>query len=202
MTITYPITPPTTTPDGIQLNGVSAIAQTTSPFTYEQEIFEHLGQMWEMSVSIPPMEQDEAEEWVSFLLSLNGIQGTFIYGDPAGQTPRGNPSGTPVIDGAGQNRAKVLNTRGWTPSTVIFKPGDYIQLPGNRLHKVLTETTSDISGNAAIDIFPRVRDVQSDGAGIIVTGCKGVFRLVNNDPNWNIGAAKIYGLSFEAREAI
>lgn len=202
MTITYPLTPPATVPDSIQFSPQMAVAQTVSPFTFEQEVFEHLGQMWAISVSIPPLEQDVAEEWVSFFLSLNGIQGTFLYGDPAGKSARGSPTGTPVVDGAGQQRSKVLNTRGWTPSTVIFKAGDYIELPNNRLHKVLTETTSDISGNATLDIFPRVRDVLADGAGIVVDNCKGIFRLTESNSTWDIGSAKIYGINFAAREAI
>lgn len=202
MTITYPVNPPSTVAASIKFAPVSVVAQNTSPFTLEQEIFEHQGQMWQVTVSLPSLEQDTGEEWATFFMALNGVQGTFLLGDPVGQTARGTPTGTPVVDGAGQSRAKVINTRGWTPDTLIFKAGDYIQLPNNRLHKVLVDTTSDGSGDAALDIFPRVRDAQADGAAIIVADTVGVFRLDGNIPEYDVREAVQYGVAFKCREAI
>ncbi len=202
MTITYPVTPPATIAKAIQFEPVAVVAANTSPFTLEQEVFEHQGQMWKLSVQLPPMEQEEAEQWVSFFMALNGLQGTFLFGDPVGQSARGTPTGTPVIDGAGQQRAKVLNTRGWTPNTEIFKAGDYIELPNNRLHKVIVDTTSDGSGDAALDIFPRVRDVLIDGATVVVSATVGTFRMSEGIPSYNVQEAVLYGINFTAREAI
>ena len=123
MTITYPLTPPASIAKSVQFSPVSVIAESTSPFTLEQEIFEHQGQIWKGSFQMPPFLQDDGEDWAAFFLALNGIHGTFLLGDPVGQTPRGTPTGTPVVDGAGQERAKVLNTRGWDTNTLIFQAG-------------------------------------------------------------------------------
>lgn len=202
MTITYPITPPVDIASAIRLTPVTVVAQNTSPFTLQQEVFEHQGQMWMATIQLPPLEQDQGEKWASFLMQLNGIQGTFLLGDPVGQSARGTPTGTPVVDGAGQQRAKVLNTRGWTPDTEIFKAGDYIQLDGYRLHKVLADTVSDGSGLASLDIFPRIRDVLIDGAAITVSNTVGIFRMSKNDMSYDIGEAVQYGVSFECREVI
>ena len=202
MAITFPLTPPATIAKGITFTPVTVVAESTSPFTLEQEIFEHQGQMWKAAVRLPPMAQDEAEDWVSFGLALNGRAGTFLFGDPSGQTARGTVAGVPLVDGADQQRSKVLNTKGWTPSSAIFQAGDYIQLPNNRLHKVLTDISADGSGLAALDIFPRVRDVLSDGATIIVANTAGIWRIDGDVPPWSIDEAIHYGISFTAREAI
>ena len=80
MTIIFPLTPPASIAKGIRFMPLTANAESTSPFTYEQEIFEHLGEMWRETVQLPPMERDEAEEWVTFGLSLRGRVGTFLIG--------------------------------------------------------------------------------------------------------------------------
>ena len=61
--------------------------------------------MFEAEIQLPPMTRAEGEQWVSFLIKLKGMQGTFLLGDPAGATPRGSAAttaGTPVVNGAGQ----------------------------------------------------------------------------------------------------
>ena len=201
MTITYPLTPPATIAKAIRFNPDFAVASNKSPFTKEEEFFEHQGQEWRASVQLPPMEETEAEDWVAFQLSLNGRVGTFLLGDPVGQTPRGTVSGNILVDGADQQRSKILNVKGGTPGETLV-PGDCIQLPNNRLHKNLTLATFDGGGLAALDIFPRVRDILVDGATIITSSTVGIWRMTENIALWNIGEAQIYGINFGIVEAI
>lgn len=70
-----------------------------------------------------------------------------------------------------------------------------------RLYRVLNDVDSDSNGDAVIDIWPRLREPPEDGATIYVSNCKGVFRLKDNNMNWNIDVARLYGLEFEAVEA-
>ena len=199
MTITYPLTPPATIAQGITFSPVTVVAETVSPFTLQQEIFEHQGQMWRATIKLPPMERAEAEAWVAFGLALNGIAGTFLLGDPTGQTPRGTASGGLLVDGADQQRSKVLNVKGGTPGETLLA-GDYIELPNNHLHKIMQDATIDGGGLAALDIFPRVRDVLIDGAAVITANTVGIWRIEGDVPSWDIGEAQIYGISFTARE--
>lgn len=201
MTITFPLTPPATIAKGIRFNPITVVAESTSPFTLEQEIFEHLGEIWRITVQLPPMEQAEAEEWVAFGLSLRGRAGTFLLGDPVGQAMRGTVSTNLLVDGAGQQRSKTVDVKSGTPGQTIL-PGDYIELPNNRLHKNLTLATIDGGGLATLDIFPRVRDVLSDGATVITSSTAGIWRIDGEVPAWDIREAQIYGISFAAREAI
>ena len=201
MTITYPLTPPADIARGIRFNPQTAVAESTSPFTFEQEIFEHQGQMWRATVQLPPMEQAEAEEWVAFGLALNGRAGTFLFGDPVGQTPRGTVSGNLQVDGAGQQRSKTLTVKGGNSGETIL-PGDYIELPNNHLHKNLTLQTIDGGGLATLDIFPRVRDVLIDSATVITSNTVGIWRIDGDVPAWDVREAVIYGINFAAREDI
>ena len=201
MTITYPLTPPADIARGIRFNPQTAVAESTSPFTFEQEIFEHQGQMWRATVQLPPMEQAEAEEWVAFGLALNGRAGTFIFGDPVGETPRGTVSGNILVDGAGQQRSKTLTVKGGTTGQTLL-PGDYIELPNNHLHKNLTLQTFDGGGLATLDIFPRVRDVLIDGGTVITSNTVGIWRVDGDIPAWDVREAVIYGINFAAREDI
>ncbi|MCK5611034.1 hypothetical protein KAR91_54680 [Candidatus Pacearchaeota archaeon] len=201
MTIIYPLTPPADIARGIRFNPQTAVAESTSPFTFEQEIFEHQGQMWRATVQLPPMEQAEAEEWVAFGLALNGRAGTFLFGDPVGETPRGTVSGNILVDGAGQQRSKTLTVKGGTTGQTLL-PGDYIELPNNRLHKNLTLQTIDGGGLATLDIFPRVRDVLIDGGTVVTSNTVGIWRIDGDISAWDVREAVIYGINFTAREDI
>lgn len=202
MTITYPLAMPTApVAKAITFKPKFAVASTESPFTFQQEIFEHQGQCWIASVQLPPMPRALAEAWVAWGLALNGSVGTFTMGDPVGKAAQGTPTGTPKIKGAGQQASKSIVTDGWTANTLILKAGDYIQL-GTNLHKVLQNVTSSSTGEATIDIFPRVRDALTDNADIVVANTKGTWRMAGNGFSWDIGEAQIYGISFECREAL
>jgi hypothetical protein len=70
-----------------------------------------------------------------------------------------------------------------------------------RLHRVLNPVDSDGSGLALIDIWPRLRESPIDGAQLILSACKGVFRLADNNPGWSISFAKMYGIEITCVEA-
>lgn len=64
---------------------------------------------------------------------------------------------------------------------------DYIQLgtgANSRIYRVLNNINTDASGNATLDIWPRLRRSPTDGDAVIVSNTKGVFRLATNEPYW------------------
>lgn len=203
MTISYPLTPPTT--PGMRLFSMradAAVGVSRSPFTHRSQTQKFSGQSWEFDVALPQMERADAEPWICFLLALNGSYGNFYLGDPGGKTPRGVAGGTPVVSGSGQT-GQVLNTSGWTPSvTGILKKGDYLQI-GTRLYKVLFDANSDGSGLATLDIWPALRESPAGGTTIVTTNSKGVFRLAkNNNPLWSSAEEKLYTVAFTAVEDV
>lgn len=209
MTITYPLSMPTT--PGIKKFRMTArdvVAAPESPFTGGELVYDWQADWWEAEITLPPMQRAAAEEWVTFLLSLYGKKGTFLLGDPDATTPRGVATGTPLVKGASQSGIYLL-TDGWTPSTTnILKKGDYVQIGSGssaRLHKNLEDVTSDASGNATLTLFPRLRQypaAPADNAAITVSAAKGVFRLASNERSWDTDEACLFGITFAAREAM
>lgn len=239
MAITYPLNTPTDIGIAqIELSARNAVAISQSPFTFATQTHSYAGQMWQATVTIPPVRREYSEPWVAFLLSLKGPTGTFLLGDPAGATPRGeaatyltasvddleteagtvlqteasttiqyeqNAVTTLQVNGAGQTGGE-LNVKGGIGSvTGYLKAGDYIQLgtaSSATLHKVLVDADTDANGEMTLDIWPGIRTAPADEATVNLSSAVGLFRLSSPQQNWSINDSSVYGISFEAMEAI
>ncbi len=194
MALSYPLATPTTIGiESIELRAVNAVAVSQSPFTYKQQVISHGGQKWEASVNIPSVHRDKAAEWKAMLVGLKGQAGTFLLGDPDYATPQGTVSSCVLSGDAGDDNATVVMTG-------TLKAGDYIQLGSGssaKLHQVLL----DQNGDGTIQIWPSLRSTYSS-ATVVFNSPKGVFRLATNMTSWSINNASIYGISFEAVEAV
>ena len=207
MTITSPLTFPI---DDVGLTNFkitprNAVARTESPFSFADQVTAFSGEMWQISGTIPSCNRAIAEIYNSFLVALRGSYGTFLIGDPAARSPQGSIAGTPVVDGAGQS-GHTLALRGFTSSaTDVLKAGDYIQIGtglSSRLYKVLVDVDADSSGDAVVDIWPRLRTSPADGTSIITTNTVGLFRMSSNTTPIEIRYPALYSGSFSAQEAL
>ena len=206
MSISYPLSlPDTSTISAVTLFADNVTAVSQSQFSLSQQVFSHPGKLLRAEVVLKTMAQANAEVWVAFLVSLKGMEGTFLMGDPAGATPRGSVPGTPLVNGATQTGSSLI-TDGWTASqTGILKAGDWIQLGSGstaRMYKILVDVDSDSSGDATLDIWPNLRTSPTDGATVVTSNCVSNFRLIDNSTPWSINTAKHYGIVFSAMEAI
>lgn len=199
MAISYPLTLPTvTSPRVIELRTINAVAYAQSPFTFAGQAHAYQGQMWQADVTLPPMRRANAEQWVSFLVSLRGQYGTFLLGDTTCATIRGTATSCTVTGSAGDNTVSAT-----VPSGQTLLAGDYIQLGSGAtatLHKVLVDYTG--TGSAAdLEIWPGLR-VDRSSAAATLSSARGVFRLSTNQQAWTINEASTYGITFPAMEAI
>ena len=209
MAITYPLSTPTNkTIASITLVARNVIGVSTSPFNFKQQVHQYSGQRWEADITLPRMAREDAEQWVAFLMSLYGQKGTFLLGDPLGGPARGSASpaaGPPGVNGASQTGG-TLNIDGLPASaTGYLKAGDYIQLGSaatSQLYKVLADADSNSSGEASLDIYPNLRSSPADGATVVVSNAKGLFRLASNETSWNINNLAFYGITFGAVESL
>ena len=202
MGISYPLNLPNITSyASARMTARSVVGVTRSPFTGSQQVQAHTGKWWEFEAHLKKMTRASAEEWISFMISLNGMQGTFLLGDPLGTTARGIGTGTPLVKGASQTGSSLI-TDGWTASqSGILKSGDYIQLgvgSSSKLYKVLADANSDGSGNATFDIFPSINTAVADNSAITVASPKGLFRLASNEMGFDLQQAQNYGIAFSA----
>lgn len=205
MAISFPVTFPDLGIRSMTIRAKSTVGVSASPFTGQQQVFQHQGQWWEAEVSMPPMAREDAEVLISFLLKMNGRYGTFLLGDPLASEPMGVASGTPVVNGADQTGNELV-TDGWSTSvTNILKAGDWIQLgsgSASRLHKVIESVNSDSGGNATLTIWPNLRSSPSDNATITVISPKGQWRLSSNEMPYSVDEASIFGITFACVEAL
>lgn len=190
----------------VVMNLRRVVGRTASPFTLEEQSFKWPGEQWGMELTMPPIKgRALAEEWISFMLQLEGSYGYFLIGDPTAKTPQGVATGTPLVDGINQT-GNTLLTKGWTPNTVgILKRGDYLQLgtgTNTRLHKLTADVDSDVSGNAALPIVPALRTSPANNDPIVVNDAKGIFRLTSNDFSWSVDPGSIYRFRFNALEVV
>jgi hypothetical protein len=210
MAITYPLTLPTVTGVAtISLTARNIVGLSQSPFTLKTQVQKHAGQRWEANVTLPPMSRDEAEYWISFLMKLNGVFGTFLLGDPNATTPRGGikdyPSDAMEVNGASQSGNSLNIDQATASITGYLKAGDYIQIgtgSTSQLYKVLSDADSNGSGEVTVDIWPNLRTAPADNDRVYAANTVGVFRLADNSAIFNIDQASTYGLTFSAIEAL
>lgn len=205
MTITFPATfPSTPAPRSLVWGLFDPIAGTRDPFTGTQQLQAYPWGQWSVAIDLPPMQDAEANDWQGFLASLQGRLGSFLLEDPA-HVRQGAGGGTPLVNGADQT-GLTLVTDGWTPSTTVLKRGDRIQIgsaASSELKIMMADGVSDGSGNATLDIWPRVRTSPGNNTAVIITNPKGVFQLARNRRSYRVDPdPKIFGISFEAEEKL
>ena len=194
MAISYPLSLPTNVGmASIELRARNTVAVSMSPFTYKQQTHSYDGQMWEADVTLPPMNRDDAESWVSFLMSLKGRAGTFLLYDPSAKSARGTATSATVTGSAGDDSLSVVMTG-------TLKAGDYIQIGSASdatLHKVLV----DQSGSGTLEVWPKLRKDRASVA-VDLTSASGLFRLASNETAWSVDNASFFGISFGATEVV
>jgi hypothetical protein len=206
MSITYPIQLPPSNAQKAKISAVNSVSANQSPFTGSSQVQEWPGEYFLLQVSLPPINDRElANKWVSALISLRGMAGTFLYSDPSYLGPRGIATGTPVSDGDQAAQSKTLTISGFTASrTGILKNGDYLQITGasgiKHIHRVLTDANSDSDGLCTVDIFPRLRELIADDTSVILDNPQGTWMLASNQRDFDVDEAMTYGISFSARE--
>ena len=204
-TPSYPLTLPTAT--GIKTQNWKlerVVAVTESPFTNQQQVFEHDGAQWSATMTLPPMKKDNASVWLAFFLSLRGRRGTFKLGDQDKKTIQGTATGTILVNGASQTGNQVALDGFANSTNNVFKAGDYIQI-GSFLYMVTEDVNSNSSGEANVKIEPSLRqgiETIADDATVTYSNTTTLFRLDSNETGWDTDQVSKYGISLSATEAL
>jgi hypothetical protein len=204
-TPSYPLTLPTVTGITTQNWGLErVVAVTESPFTNQEQVYEHEGAQWRATFTLPPMKKESAAVWLAFLMSLRGRRGTFKIGDQDRKTIQGVATGTILVNGDAQT-GNAINLDGFANSTNnVFKAGDYIQI-NSYLYMVSADVNSDASGEATVYVEPSLRtgiEAINDDTTVVYSNTTTLMRLDSNELNWNTNNVSVYGISFACSESL
>ena len=204
-TPSYPLTLPTVTGVTTQNWGMErVVAVTESPFTNQEQVYEHEGAQWKATFTLPPMKKESAAIWLAFLMSLRGRRGTFKIGDQDRKTIQGTATGTVLVKGAAQT-GNAINLDGFTASRAnVFLAGDYIQI-NSYLYMVSANVTANGSGEATVYVEPSLRtgiEAINDNTTVIYSNTTTVMRLDSNELNWDTNNVSVYGISFSCSESL
>lgn len=182
-----------------------SVGDSPNPWTRQSQYQQWPGaDWWELDVQLPPLTLPQIRQWRAWFAALRGKANVFQIGDPFGApggSPKGNPAGA-VSSTLNGPMATTLYTSGWTANKYnLLLPGDYIQL-GYRLHMVAgaAAVNSDGSGDAAIEIWPSLRETAS-GVALKLAKTSGLFRLADNRREYSENYTRLFGLTFKAMEA-
>jgi hypothetical protein len=188
-------------PASVEFTAEDTVAVSVSPFTGQQQVQDWQASHLSASVSMPALTHVQAQQWIAFLMSLRGQANVFQFGDPLAVAPQGSGLGTPVVDGISQTGYSI-NLRGFTAGAAgVLLPGDWIQI-GYRLYRTIVAANADGSGKLALSIWPQIRESPGDGAAVVLSHPKGLWRLAGNARKWSISSARVYGMQLEIIEAI
>ena len=204
-TPSYPLTLPTVTGIKTQNFGLTrTISVSQSPFTKQEQVYQHQGEQWKATFTLPPMKKESAAIWLAFLMSLRGRRGTFRIGDQDRKTIQGTATGTVLVNGAAQT-GNAINLDGFTASRAnVFLAGDYIQI-NSYLYMVTANVTANGSGEATVYVEPSLRtgiEAINDNTTVIYSNTTTVMRLDTNFTNWDSNHVSVYGISFACSEAL
>jgi hypothetical protein len=111
----------------------------------------------------------------------------------------------PFVDGAGQTGGELVIDGASPSESSYLKAGDYIQIgtgSSTNLYKVLSDVSTNESGQATIDIWPNLRSSPADNAPVVVANTVGRFRLKESVTQWSINEISSYGITFDCVEAL
>ena len=204
-TPSYPLTLPTVTGITTQNFGLDrVVAVTESPFTNQEQVYEHEGAQWKGTFTLPPMKKESAAIWLAFLMSLRGRRGTFKIGDQDRKTIQGVATGTILVNGDAQT-GNAINLDGFANSTNnVFKAGDYIQI-NSYLYMVSADVNSNGSGEATVYVEPSLRtgiEAINDDTTVLYSNTTTIMRLDTNFTNWDSNHVSVYGISFACSESL
>ena len=109
------------------------------------------------------------------------------------------------MNGAHLTGSFDVNIDGCANDTVILKAGDYVQFNSGattKLHMVVSDVTSNGSGEATLPIEPSLKSDLSNDAIVVTNAPKCVFRMDSNELGWSSSSNSVYAFSFACTEAL
>lgn len=209
MSITYPLTLPSTFKwRTTNWDSEDRTAEVASPFTGHGQVIVWPYQRWTPTLTLVAMKRADAQDWAAWLRSLRGRSGTFLLGDPMRSRPLGVASalpGVPLVKGAGQTGGSLLidgapsSIEGW------LKRGDLVQLgagASSRLHEISEVVNTSAAGEAALELWPDLRESPADNSAVVLFDPRGVFNRTSDIVRVPTDQSGIYNIAFDCIDTL
>lgn len=108
-------------------------------------------------------------------------------------------TGTPAVATAAAAGSTSVDLSGYSPNAVVFRAGDYLELPSKSLHMATETGTAEASGNVTVTFEPPLRATLAAGAAVVTTRPAAWFRLSDDEAGANptdVQGTSNYRLSF------
>ena len=181
MSLSYPLAFPSIGISNFQLSFRKSVAFSESPFSYAQQVHDFGGARWDAQVTIPPLNQTQAQSFQAFLIGLEGRKGTFTLGNPLHSSALSRTA-------TGSKGDTDLTFSGEVPV------GTYFSI-ANKLY-ITTET-----GTTNVNIQPPLR-ADASSATVDFTQPLGTWRLATNEVNWSTGTSQLTSFTFACTEVV
>jgi hypothetical protein len=160
-------------------------------------------QYFTLSVSLPPLNKDDAMDVFAFLQKQKNAFETFSYEYPTINRGVNRTQTDITVNGSHSVGDSTINLSGFDTSTSdVLKAGDLIKFNGHsKVYMVQSDLNSDGSGNGTVLISPSLVETLSDTEAVDVDQPNFTVYL-DGDVLFSTDASGFYDISFNLREVI
>ena len=155
-----------------------------------------------MTAAFPAMTRAQFAPIDAFVMKQRGQYESFQVVPPVLNAGLGSPAGTPLVNGADQTGRSVV-TDGWNASITIFKAGDFLKFANHdKVYKVVTDATSDGSGDSTITIEPPLVTSPATDSAITYTSVPFTVALTSGIQEFATGTTGLFSFELDMEEVI
>tara|TARA_R100000951_G_scaffold883_2_gene2696 strand:+ start:2136 stop:2741 length:606 start_codon:yes stop_codon:yes gene_type:complete len=161
-------------------------------------------QYFTFSVSMPPLDEDDAMDVFAFLQKQKGSFETFTIQLPTQNRGADKTNTSVKVVGAHNTTDSTISLDGFTASTTgVLKAGDLIKFNGHsKVYMIQADVNSDGSGAATISIEPNLVEALADNEVVTMNQPSFTVYLPSEDILYATDPTSFYSISFDVREVI
>jgi len=160
------------------------------------------GQYFTFTVSMPPMEQLEAQAIFAFLQKQKGMFETFQIGYPLNNKGVSHSETDIVVNGAQSAADDAIASDGFSHTSHALRAGDLIKFANHSKVYMVTDDITASGGAASITISPPLVAAVADNEAITVNKPQFTVYLSTGEISYSTDASGFYSISFEVREVV
>lgn len=161
-------------------------------------------QYFTFSVSMPPLDEDDAMDVFAFLQKQKGSFETFTIQLPTQNRGADKTNTSVKVVGAHNTTDSTISLDGFTASTTgVLKAGDLIKFNGHsKVYMIQADVNSDGSGAATISIEPNLVEALADNEVVTMNQPSFTVYLPSEEILYATDPTSFYSISFDVREVI